>query len=97
MGSDCYERQLVTMSDGGTVGLDWFADSNEEDRWSPSTPIVLVMHGLTGLTQHHTEATLRVPIQVAVMKGTVDGCATQHTSTNGDPSFSTTVAAMACL
>ena len=32
MGSDCYERWLVTMPDGGTIGLDWFADYNEEDR-----------------------------------------------------------------
>lgn len=47
-GGDCYDRELKTMSDGGTVGLDWFADSDEEDNWKADTPIILVMHGLTG-------------------------------------------------
>lgn len=47
-----YERELVTMNDGGTISLDWFADSNDFDTFQPTTPIVLVMHGLTGRPFH---------------------------------------------
>ncbi|KAJ1679694.1 hypothetical protein EV182_001526 [Spiromyces aspiralis] len=41
-----YERELVSMSDGGTVGIDWtpsFESVPRDDR-----PIVVVLHGLTG-------------------------------------------------
>lgn len=48
----------MTMSDGGTVGLDWFVDSNDDDQWNPDTPIVLVMHGLTGCIDPYPEITL---------------------------------------
>lgn len=36
------------MRDGGTLGLDWYKNSNESNDWCPNTPIVLVLHGITG-------------------------------------------------
>lgn len=48
IGGNIYTRELITNEDGGTVGLDWFKESNEQKGWKPATPIVLVMHGITG-------------------------------------------------
>ncbi|KJE96791.1 hypothetical protein CAOG_09032 [Capsaspora owczarzaki ATCC 30864] len=39
-----YERELVGMSDGGQVALDWHDIPDMEE----STPLVVVLHGLTG-------------------------------------------------
>lgn len=59
-GGDCYERELLIVPDGGAVGLDWFADSNDEEKWKETTPIVIVMHGLTGFTYCLSLAVLTV-------------------------------------
>ncbi|GMH39559.1 hypothetical protein BSKO_07457 [Bryopsis sp. KO-2023] len=51
IGGNVYERELLRFADGGTVGLDWFKDSANSSKWGPETPIVLVLHGLTGGSQ----------------------------------------------
>lgn len=48
IGGDIYNRELITTEDGGTLGLDWFKEGNLHEGWKPDTPIVLVMHGITG-------------------------------------------------
>jgi len=42
-----YAREVLTLSDGGQVGLDWTREANED----PSKPIVLILPGLTGSSQ----------------------------------------------
>lgn len=46
--SSNYRRQLVLTSDGGTVALDWFNDSDVLSAASATTPILLVLHGING-------------------------------------------------
>ncbi|KAF9506562.1 hypothetical protein BS47DRAFT_1352637 [Hydnum rufescens UP504] len=41
-----YTRTLIRVPDGGTLGLDWTEPG--DDTLSPDTPIVVVLHGLTG-------------------------------------------------
>ena len=44
-----YHRQLVMMSDGGTLGLDWWQGSGDTSKYGDSyTPIFLVIHGVNG-------------------------------------------------
>ncbi|KAF8504044.1 Alpha/Beta hydrolase protein [Hysterangium stoloniferum] len=42
-----YERQLLALPDGGTIGLDFTGPTTQENI-DPGTTIVVVMHGLTG-------------------------------------------------
>ncbi|KAF8504043.1 AB-hydrolase YheT [Hysterangium stoloniferum] len=42
-----YERQLLALPDGGTIGLD-FTGPTTQEKIDPGTTIVVVMHGLTG-------------------------------------------------
>lgn len=44
-----YTRELRAMQDGGCIALDWWQDHKEAARFAPTTPIVLVLHGLCGL------------------------------------------------
>lgn len=46
----CFERELVTMTDGGTVALDW-AYINDKLNMNSQRPIVLLIHGLLGDSQ----------------------------------------------
>lgn len=47
-----YNRQIVGLQDGGCVALDWWKGSNSHlQHPSASTPIVLILHGLTGGSQ----------------------------------------------
>ncbi|GAB5369714.1 hypothetical protein AAMO2058_001429200 [Amorphochlora amoebiformis] len=63
-----YKRRLLTLPDGGTVGLDWVKE--EEIKKDPSIqgekPFLLVMHGLCG----DAESPYIVPL---VRKATQDG------------------------
>lgn len=43
-----YRRELYQLEDGGQVALDWLTTS---DSLGPSTPILLLLHGLTGGSQ----------------------------------------------
>ncbi|KAF8582691.1 AB-hydrolase YheT [Ramaria rubella] len=42
-----YERHLLRLQDGGTIGVD-FTGPCSQDALDPETPIVVVLHGLTG-------------------------------------------------
>ena len=42
-----YDRQPIITEDGGTVALDWFQPRGYA-KLPTDTPIVLVLHGLTG-------------------------------------------------
>ncbi|TPX47449.1 hypothetical protein SeMB42_g02445 [Synchytrium endobioticum] len=42
-----YEREIIEMPDGGVVALDWYP-SNDKHTVAPSTPILVLTHGLTG-------------------------------------------------
>ena len=48
-----YERQPIITKDGGTVALDWFHPTDYA-KLPTETPVVLVLHGLTGtqMLQH---------------------------------------------
>ena len=50
MHSPHYKRQVVSCKDGGTVALDWYEHSDEMhgEGYDAATPIVLVLHPLTG-------------------------------------------------
>ncbi|XP_058804046.1 phospholipase ABHD3-like [Phymastichus coffea] len=41
-----YRREMLTLSDGGEVALDW-----AEENSSPASPIVIILPGLTGASQ----------------------------------------------
>ncbi|OXU31589.1 hypothetical protein TSAR_010251 [Trichomalopsis sarcophagae] len=41
-----YRRELLTLSDGGIVALDW-----AEENTNPTSPIVIILPGLTGASQ----------------------------------------------
>ena len=47
-----YSRQVVQLADGGTIALDWYesSDSCQNAGHQPTTPIVLVLHPLTGMS-----------------------------------------------
>ena len=45
-----YERELLSLKDGGTVGIDWLASPFRHD---VNTPIVILQHGLCGHTYSH--------------------------------------------
>ncbi|CAE6422363.1 unnamed protein product [Rhizoctonia solani] len=42
-----YERTLLSLPDGGTIGLD-FTPRTKDQELPPETPIVVVLHGLSG-------------------------------------------------
>lgn len=44
-----YHRMLVRLQDGGLVGLDWFRWQDCTNRLPPNAPVLLVMHGITGM------------------------------------------------
>ncbi|KAF8329178.1 Alpha/Beta hydrolase protein [Cantharellus anzutake] len=46
-----YERTLLRLPDGGTIGLD-FTPPSYERPLDPKTPIVVVLHGLSGGTRY---------------------------------------------
>lgn len=46
MGS--YRRQVVLASDGGSLGLDWWAGSYRPEFGQPDTPVVMFVHGING-------------------------------------------------
>ncbi|MEW5317053.1 MAG: hypothetical protein WDW38_008384 [Sanguina aurantia] len=43
-----YRRQHLISDDGGTLGLDWFNQCERASFAHPSTPVLLVMHGING-------------------------------------------------
>ncbi len=43
-----YDRQPIVTKDGGTVALDWF-QPRELAKIPSDAPVVLVLHGLTGM------------------------------------------------
>eukprot|EP00891_Asterochloris_glomerata_P008032 jgi/Astpho2/8032/gw1.00120.240.1_t len=43
-----YHRELLACPDGGTVSLDWWQSTSSDPALSLSSPILLVLHGLTG-------------------------------------------------
>lgn len=47
-----YDRQLMITEDGGTVALDWFQPRGYA-KLPADTPIVLILHGLTGTPLHY--------------------------------------------
>lgn len=46
-----YRRQHLISDDGGTLGLDWFNQCERASFADPSTPVLLVMHGINGERQ----------------------------------------------
>ena len=48
-----YARQLLTTEDGGTIGLDWFRGCDAPGALPPAAPVLLVLHGLTGMPPRH--------------------------------------------
>lgn len=48
-----YSRQLLTTEDGGTIGLDWFRGCDAPGALPPAAPVLLVLHGLTGMPPRH--------------------------------------------
>ena len=51
-----YSRQLLTTEDGGTIGLDWFRGCDAPGVLPPAAPVLLVLHGLTGMPTWHVGA-----------------------------------------
>ena len=51
MHSPHYSRQVVKCPDGGTIALDWYEHSDEMqgEEYCAQTPVVLVLHPLTGV------------------------------------------------
>ena len=47
--SALYSRQLLTTEDGGTIALDWFRGCDAPGALPAGAPLLLVLHGLTGL------------------------------------------------
>jgi predicted alpha/beta-fold hydrolase len=45
-----YDRELLKLKDGGTVGLDWLQAPGKDDS---NVPIVILQHGLCGHTYSH--------------------------------------------
>ena len=43
-----FTRELRAMHDGGCIALDWWRDHQTAPRFAATTPIVLVLHGLSG-------------------------------------------------
>lgn len=43
-----FTRELRAMHDGGCVALDWYRNHQSRACFSPHTPIVLILHGLSG-------------------------------------------------
>lgn len=71
-----YERELLLLPDGGTIALDWAKKHNGAENWTlkPSSPIIILHHGLVGDSQseyiYHLSWTLlsagyRVVVMVA--------------------------------
>lgn len=48
-----YARQLLTTEDGGTIGLDWFRGCDAPGAAPADAPVLLVLHGLTGMPTQH--------------------------------------------
>ena len=48
-----YSRQLLITEDGGTIGLDWFRGCDAPGVLPPAAPVLLVLHGLTGMPTRH--------------------------------------------
>lgn len=44
-----YKREILSLKDGGQVGLDWYPD--RPDIKKPTIPTVIILHGLTGHSQ----------------------------------------------
>lgn len=44
-----YHRILVRLQDGGLVGLDWYKWQDCTKRLPPKAPVLLVVHGITGV------------------------------------------------
>jgi predicted alpha/beta-fold hydrolase len=43
-----YTREIKAMRDGGCIALDWWRDHKGSSRLPATTPIVLILHGLSG-------------------------------------------------
>ena len=43
-----YRRQVILASDGGSLGLDWWAGSERSEFGQPDTPVVMFIHGING-------------------------------------------------
>jgi predicted alpha/beta-fold hydrolase len=70
-----FERELITLPDGGTVGIDW-ASSLDDDEDTPrlhsASPVILFLHGLIGDSQseyifHLSRKFLHIGYRVGVM------------------------------
>mmetsp|Transcript_30101 Transcript_30101/g.39635 ORF Transcript_30101/g.39635 Transcript_30101/m.39635 type:complete len:474 (+) Transcript_30101:170-1591(+) len=61
-------RELIKTEAGGRVGLDWteWTPSLSITPWTPSTPTLLLIHGLNG---HSEESYIRYMMQLAHQKG----------------------------
>jgi len=42
-----FEREIVSLPDGGSVALDWYHHAEKLER-EPTTPIILALHGIAG-------------------------------------------------
>ncbi|TFK54905.1 AB-hydrolase YheT [Heliocybe sulcata] len=63
-----YDRKLLRLKDGGTLGLDFTPPANE--RTLPNdTPIIVVMHGLTGGSHEAYVRSILAPACTPVDKG----------------------------
>ena len=47
---DQYRRQALITPDGGLIALDWFQGCDTASHIDQSAPVLLVFHGLTGVT-----------------------------------------------
>ena len=58
-----YHRELLTLKDGGEVALDW-----AEENSSPTSPIVIILPGLTGASQAEYVKCLVIAAKTVQMK-----------------------------
>ncbi|KAM5538983.1 hypothetical protein V8D89_007206 [Ganoderma adspersum] len=63
-----YDRKLIRTLDGGTIGLD-FAPPAEERTLEDETPIVVVLHGLTGGSHESYVRSILAPVCTPVEQG----------------------------
>ncbi|KAI0798050.1 AB-hydrolase YheT [Abortiporus biennis] len=63
-----YDRTLLRTLDGGTIGLD-FTPPTAEDTYPPDTPVIVVLHGLTGGSHESYVRSILAPACTPVEKG----------------------------
>ena len=47
-----YSRETLKLEDGGECYLDWTIPKNQNQKFNERDPIIIIMHGITGLSKH---------------------------------------------